>query len=86
MCTMYVLVDANVCVFLRVWETGCVTGNDLFDVGLWIKGISEASVVDERDTMKHMAQFADEEADTVSKSLVLIRMCVRDAYTCYVSV
>ena len=44
-------------------------GQDLFDVSIWIKHLSEGSEIDERAAQKHMQAWATEEADTVSQSL-----------------
>jgi hypothetical protein len=44
-------------------------GQDLFDVSIWIKNLSDGSEIDERAAQKHMQAWAAEEADTVSQSL-----------------
>jgi len=44
-------------------------GHDLFDVSVWIRSVSEASEIEERATQKQMEAWAEEEADTVTKSL-----------------
>ena len=44
-------------------------GQNLFDVGIWIKTIADAVQGEEREFERAMAQWAAEEADIISKSL-----------------